>query len=100
MPGEQHPQKLQVNAPDLEFIEETCNPFAIEITVCVRMHAMQKCPVTFYSNSSECQAARKFFSSCVEDLQENAVIASKERELLQRIEKFFKAKAQNQKAGK
>lgn len=89
--GAQHDQKLKVNVPDVEFIEEECNPFAIEITTCVRIHAMQTCPAEFYSNSSECQMARRFFTRCMEDMQANAVVGLKEQEMLQLVEKFYRA---------
>lgn len=89
--GAQHGKKLKVNVPDFEFIEEQCNPFSIEITSCVRIHSMQKCPAEFYSNSSECQAARKYFTRCMEDVQANAVIGPKEQDMLNMVEKLHQA---------
>lgn len=94
--GAQYEWKLKVNVPEFEFIEEhQCNPFAIEITSCVRVHAMQKCPAEFYSNSSECQEARRYFRRCVDNV--HAVIEPKQQKMLQKLEKHYQAlsKAKN-----
>lgn len=66
-----HGRRFTLHLPDIEFIEEPCNPFALQITICVRIHAMQKCPSEFYVDSDECRLAREYFTQCVGDIETN-----------------------------
>ncbi|XP_030565897.1 uncharacterized protein LOC115766193 [Drosophila novamexicana] len=67
----QHAARFALHLPDIEFIEEKCNPFALHVTICVRIHAMQKCPKEFYSPSAQCHMAQTFFTKCVDDIETN-----------------------------
>ncbi|XP_030242840.1 uncharacterized protein LOC115563663 [Drosophila navojoa] len=67
----QHTARFALHLPEIEFIEEKCNPFALHVTICVRIHAMQKCPTEFYTNSSECRMAQDYFTRCVDDIESN-----------------------------
>ncbi|XP_034487749.1 uncharacterized protein LOC117791924 [Drosophila innubila] len=68
----QHAKLFAVHLPDIEFITDDCNSFALHVTICVRIHAMQKCPKEFYEHSnSNCQMAREYFTHCVEDIESN-----------------------------
>ncbi|EDV49919.2 Odorant-binding protein 85a [Drosophila erecta] len=66
-----HGRRFTLHLPDIEFIEEPCNPFALQVTICVRIHAMQKCPSEFYVDSEECRLAREYFTQCVGDIESN-----------------------------
>ncbi|KAH8414122.1 hypothetical protein KR222_007754, partial [Zaprionus bogoriensis] len=70
---ELHPEKLAVNVPEFEFLQEDCDSFAMQMTVCVRVYAMQKCPPAFYANSSECRVAQRYFTRCVDDVEAEAM---------------------------
>ncbi|XP_020799496.1 uncharacterized protein LOC110177220 [Drosophila serrata] len=66
-----HGGRFTLHLPDIDFIEESCNPFAQQLTICVRIHAMQKCPGRFYVDSAECRLARDYFTQCVGDIEAN-----------------------------
>ncbi|XP_043065118.1 uncharacterized protein LOC108097523 [Drosophila ficusphila] len=66
-----HGGKFTLHLPDIEFIEERCNPFSLQITICLRIHAMQKCPSRFFVDSEQCRVARKYFTQCVGDIEGN-----------------------------
>ncbi|XP_026851181.1 uncharacterized protein LOC113567451 [Drosophila persimilis] len=66
-----HAGRFTLHLPDIEFIEEPCNPFALQLTICVRMLAMQKCPTRFYLDTEECRLARNYFTQCVGDIETN-----------------------------
>ncbi|XP_037729438.1 uncharacterized protein LOC119560155 [Drosophila subpulchrella] len=68
-----HGGRFTLHLPDVEFIEEPCNPFSLQITICLRIHAMQKCPSQFYVDSQECRLAREYFTQCVGDIEANLV---------------------------
>ncbi|KAH8330421.1 hypothetical protein KR067_002260, partial [Drosophila pandora] len=66
-----HGGRYTFHLPDVDFIEEPCNPFALQITICMRILAMQKCPAAFQVASDECQTARQYFIQCVGDIESN-----------------------------
>ncbi|EDV91310.1 GH14747 [Drosophila grimshawi] len=66
---ELHGTHFALHLPELEFIKNPCKPFSLHITICVRMHAMQKCPKEFYANSAQCQMAQKYFTQCMDDIE-------------------------------
>nr|XP_016925478.1 uncharacterized protein LOC108006466 [Drosophila suzukii] len=68
-----HGGRFTLHLPDIEFIEESCNPFSLQITICLRIHAMQKCPGQFYVDGQECRLAREYFTQCVGDIEANLV---------------------------
>ncbi|XP_060650847.1 uncharacterized protein LOC132787654 [Drosophila nasuta] len=68
----QHGKLFKMQLPDIEFITDDCNSFALDVTICVRIHAMQKCPKEFYKHdSSDCQMAKEYFTHCVDDIEAN-----------------------------
>nr|XP_036673462.1 uncharacterized protein LOC108006467 [Drosophila suzukii] len=68
-----HGGRFTLHLPDIEFIKEPCNPFSLQITICLRIHAMQKCPGQFYVDSQECRLAKEYFTQCVGDIEANLV---------------------------
>ncbi|KAM8705878.1 hypothetical protein ACLKA7_010213 [Drosophila subpalustris] len=65
-------KQFAVHLPDIEFIADDCNSFALHVTICVRILAMQKCPEQFFEHGNgECQTAKKYFTHCVEDIDSN-----------------------------
>ncbi|XP_068157913.1 uncharacterized protein Obp85a [Drosophila tropicalis] len=66
-----HSSRYTLHLPDIEFMEEQCNPFALQITICVRILAMQRCPQQFQVNTDNCKMARSYFLQCVVDVESN-----------------------------
>ncbi|ALC47756.1 Obp85a, partial [Drosophila busckii] len=69
---EKHKTRFSSQLPAVDFIEEECNVFPLHLTICMRVHGMQKCPKTFYADTSECDMARKYFTQCVGDIEAGA----------------------------
>ncbi|XP_030375797.1 uncharacterized protein LOC115625063 [Scaptodrosophila lebanonensis] len=66
-----HASRFTLHLPDVEFIEQPCNPFALQITICMRIFAMQNCPREFFVNSKECNMTKNYFLNCVGDIGSN-----------------------------